>query len=107
MTEAEVMQGKELLTSKTFWGAVLTVLAMVLAIFGVHFDVSAVASGIVAVIGFALNIVGNVTRKGPITSIFGFLTAAGHVKKQALEKTQATSTEGPVKGTPASAGETQ
>lgn len=96
--------GKELLTSKTFWGQVVTVFGMLLGAFGIHINVSLTASVIVMVMGIVLNVVGNLNRKGPITSVFGISTPAGKRKQAANDPTsQSTSTSGPSKDTAASA----
>lgn len=70
-------QGKELLTSKTFWGLVIGALAMVLQNYGVDINVSQTASDLVGVIGMVMAIAGLVVRKGTINSIFGIKTPAG------------------------------
>ena len=70
-------QGKELLTSKTFWGLVIGALAMLLQNYGVHLDVSQTAADLVGVIGMVMSVAGLVVRKGTINSVFGIKTPAG------------------------------
>ncbi len=63
--------GKDLLESKTFWGAVVVALGLVLSQFGIHISVGPVASAIVTLIGIAYTVVGRVTSTVPVNSILG------------------------------------
>lgn len=62
---------KDLLMSKTFWGALVTALGVALAHFGVDINVSATSSALVSLIGLAYTIVGRVQTNEHIGSIAG------------------------------------
>lgn len=66
-----MMDTKDLLMSKTFWGSIITALGLALAQFGVHIHVGQTASAIVTLIGLGYTITGRVNAKTQIGSIAG------------------------------------
>jgi uncharacterized membrane protein len=65
------MESKDLLLSKSFWGAMVMGLGMILAKYGIDINVSETASAIVTLIGLVMNVAGIRYRKGPIHSVLG------------------------------------
>jgi uncharacterized membrane protein len=64
-------EGKDLLTSKTTWGALLLAAQPILSQFGIDIDVDTITTAIVNVAGIALFVWGQISRSKKIVSVGG------------------------------------